>query len=82
MAAGRPIIAFGQGGAAETVMDGVTGTFIEMQTWEDIGNAAIRFDPSRYDPRKIRLHAETFGKDAFQKRLKERIGIAWANRAI
>ncbi len=82
MAAGRPIIAFGQGGAAETVMDGVTGTFFEMQTWEDIGNAAIRFDPSRYDPRKIRAHAETFGKAAFQKRLKERLGTAWASRAV
>lgn len=82
MAAGRPIIAFGQGGASETVMDGVTGTFIEMQTWEDIGNAAIRFDPSRYDPRKIRAHAETFGKAAFQKRLKERLGTAWTTRAV
>ncbi len=82
MAAGRPIIAFGQGGAAETVMDGVTGTFFEMQTWEDIGNAAMRFDPSRYDPRKIRAHAETFGKTAFQKRLKERLATAWDSRTV
>lgn len=82
MAAGRPIIAFGQGGAAETIMNGVTGTFIEKQTWEDIGNAAIRFDPSRYDPRKIRLHAETFGKRPFLERLKRRLHDAWTARNV
>lgn len=78
MAAGRPIIAFGQGGAAETVMDGVTGQFFEVQCWEDVGNAALRFDPSKYDPREIRKHAETFGKPAFFARMKERIARAWA----
>lgn len=82
MAAGRPIIAFGQGGAAETIMNGITGTFIEKQAWEDIGNAAIRFDPSRYDPRKIRLHAETFGKRAFLQRLKDRLNVAWTTREV
>lgn len=71
MAAGRPIIAFGQGGAAETVLDGVTGRFFEVQCWEDIGNAAMRFDPSRYDPRRIRAHAERFSKREFQSRFRE-----------
>lgn len=70
MAAGRPIIAFGQGGAAETVLDGVTGQFFEVQCWEDIGNAAIRFDPGRYDPRRIRAHAERFSKTRFKERMK------------
>lgn len=78
MAAGRPIIAFGQGGAAETVLDGVTGTFFEVQCWEDIGNAVLRFDPSRFDPRKIRQHAETFGKPRFLRQMKERLDQAWA----
>lgn len=78
MAAGRPIIAFGQGGAAETVLDGVTGTFFEIQCWEDVGNAVLRFDPARFDPRKIRQHAETFGKPRFLHQLKERLDRAWA----
>lgn len=69
MAAGKPIIAFGQGGAAETVLDGVTGQFFEVQCWEDIGNAAIRFEPGRYDPRRIRAHAERFSKKHFQERM-------------
>jgi len=70
MAAGRPIIAFGQGGAAETVLDGITGEFFEVQCWEDIGNAALRFDPSHYDPRRIRAHAERFSKTRFKERIR------------
>jgi glycosyltransferase involved in cell wall biosynthesis len=77
MAAGRPIIAFGHGGAAETVMDGVTGTFFEVQCWEDVGNAALRFDPSRFDPREIRRHAETFGKTRFLRQMQERVAAVW-----
>lgn len=77
MAAGRPIIAFGQGGAAETVMDGVTGTFFEVQCWEDVGNAALRFDPAHFDPRQIRRHAESFGKPRFQQQLMDRLNAAW-----
>ncbi len=78
MAAGRPIIAFGQGGAAETVLNGVTGTFFEVQCWEDVGNAVLRFDPGSFDPRKIRQHAETFGKPRFLEQMKERLDRAWA----
>lgn len=77
MAAGRPIIAFGQGGATETVLDGVTGTFFEIQCWEDIGNAVLRFDPSRFDARKIREHAESFGKPRFLAQIQDRLERAW-----
>ena len=82
MAAGRPIIAFGQGGAAETVIDGVTGSFFEIQTWEDVGNAALRFDPSRFDPREIRRHAESFSKPRFQRQLKDRVNLAWSRHHV
>ncbi len=68
MAAGRPVIAFGEGGARETVKDGITGQVIEAQTWEDIGDAVIRFDPAAYDPVAIRAHAETFSKDRFKEK--------------
>jgi glycosyltransferase involved in cell wall biosynthesis len=68
MAAGKPVIAYGEGGAAETVLNGVTGRVIETQAWEDIGDAVIRWDASRYDPRAIRAHAETFSKERFKER--------------
>jgi len=70
MAAGKPVIAYGQGGARETVVDGVTGAFIEAQTWEDIGDAIIRFNAATYDPVTIRAHAEGFSKERFKERFK------------
>lgn len=70
MAAGKPVIAYGVGGAKETVLDGVTGIHLEAQTWEDIGDAVIRFNPSRFDSFAIRAHAERFSKERFQERFK------------
>ncbi|MFA5935590.1 MAG: glycosyltransferase [Patescibacteria group bacterium] len=68
MAAGRPVLTYGKGGGAETVKHGVTGLHLESQSWEDIGDAVIRFDPSRFDPNVIRAHAETFSKERFKER--------------
>lgn len=69
MAAGRPIIAFGQGGASETVVPGKTGTYIEAQNWEDIGDAVIRHKPEAYKPEEIRAHAEKFAFDIFEGKI-------------
>lgn len=79
MAAGRPVIAYGKGGAKETVIPGVTGVHIEAQSWEDIGDAVIRFDPTRYDPAAIRAHAETFSKQRFMERMSDFISHATAH---
>ncbi len=70
MAAGKPVIAYGRGGGAETILDGVTGTFIEAQTWVDIGDAVIRFDVRRFDPAAIRAHAMTFSKRRFEEGMR------------
>ncbi len=70
MSAGRPVIAYGVGGSSETIIPGVTGTFIEAQTWEDIADAIIRFDPYAYDPIAIRAHAERYSKERFKERMK------------
>ncbi len=45
-AAGAPVIAFGEGGALETVRDGVTGLFFREQTVESVVHALQRFDAS------------------------------------
>jgi glycosyltransferase involved in cell wall biosynthesis len=76
MAAGRPVIAYGHGGATETIIPGVTGEFFDVQCWEDIGNAVIRFDHSRYQPAIIRNHAEQFSKQQFHNRMRAFINQA------
>ncbi len=73
MSAGRPVIAYGKGGALETVVEGVTGTFIHEQTWEELANAVIRFEPEKYNPETIRQHAKQFDVTEFKNRIKEMV---------
>ncbi|MDD2786068.1 MAG: glycosyltransferase [Patescibacteria group bacterium] len=73
MAAGRPVIAFGQGGSAETVVADKTGKFIDVQAWEDIGDAVIRYRSDDYKPEEIRRHAENFSFAAFEEKLLKSI---------
>jgi len=71
MAAGRPVIAYGVGGAAETVLPHKTGKFIEKQTWEDIGDAVIRHKNTDYNPKEIRHFAESFSYENFEKKIMQ-----------
>ena len=64
-AAGRPTIAYGAGGALETVVPGVTGVFFESQTIGALADAFRHFDSSSFDPQRLRAHAERFGPDRF-----------------
>jgi len=77
MASGRPVIAYRKGGALETVVEGVTGEFFDDQEWEELATAVIRFDPSRYDARTIRAHAEAFDVKAFKRRIAVYVAEAW-----
>lgn len=70
-AAGTPVIAWGQGGAEETVVAGVTGQFIDEQSWEEIAGTIIRFDRSKFDPLLIREHARKFDVSVFRNNMRQ-----------
>lgn len=70
MAAGRPVIAYAGGGALDTVVEGVTGTFFHEQTPESLAQAVCRFDEASYDPAAIRAHAEQFDVKKFKAHLQ------------
>ncbi len=74
MASGRPVIAFGRGGATETVVDGVTGVFFEQQTVEAIIDAEQRLRSRRFDPAAIAAHARRFSADIFETQMAAYIG--------
>jgi glycosyltransferase involved in cell wall biosynthesis len=67
-ACGTPVIAFGRGGARETVLDGQTGVLFEEQTVESIRQGIERFERlrSQFDTRLIRRHAEKFSAGRFR----------------
>ena len=70
-ACGTPAIAYGAGGALETVVKGITGEFFDRQTKESLLAALRAFNPSAYDAGKIREQAMKFDKKNFQKRIRD-----------
>ncbi|MBP1464549.1 glycosyltransferase [Candidatus Chloroploca sp. M-50] len=70
MAAGRPVIAYGAGGALETVIDGVTGRFFHQQTAAAVAAAVAASHADWYDQAAIRRHAEQYRRDLFLSRMR------------
>ena len=69
-ACGRPVVALGEGGAVESVVDGVTGLLVKDPTVGAFA-AALRDVSSRdFDGAAIRRHAESFSRDRFQQQFQ------------
>lgn len=69
MSAGRPVLAFGGGGALDTVVPGVTGELFPEQRWESLHTTLEQFQPSAYDPMACHAQAEQFDVAHFRRRL-------------
>ncbi len=69
-AAGRPVIAFGRGGATETVVHGATGVFFEEQEVDSLAEAMLDFERMTFDPGLCRRNAERFDRREFCLRLR------------
>lgn len=69
MSAGRPVIAFGGGGALDTIVPGETGELFATQSWESLHAQLAEFRPSDYDPATCRQQAERFDGAIFRRRL-------------
>jgi len=68
-ASGRPVIAYGVGGALASVIDGVTGTFFYAQTVESLAEVLESFDERKYDPQSARNNALEFDMPRFHRRI-------------
>ena len=69
MASGRPVVALGQGGALDTVIEGKTGRMFAEQTAESLARVLSEFDPADYDPDVVRDHALSFDRSEFRRKL-------------
>jgi glycosyltransferase involved in cell wall biosynthesis len=69
MASGRPVVAFGRGGATETVAQGVSGVFFLEQTVEAITSAVGGLAESNFRSEKIAAHARQFGREQFFQKM-------------
>ncbi len=70
MATGTPVLALSVGGAAETVVDGVTGILLDSFDDEGSVRRAVA-EVSSMDPQACRRRAMDFHRDIFERRMRE-----------
>jgi glycosyltransferase involved in cell wall biosynthesis len=81
-ACGVPVIAFGRGGARETVRgldsDSPTGIHFAAQTVESIASAVGEFERARISPAACRENAEAFSEERFRENFGSFVDRKWA----
>jgi len=65
-AAGTPVIAYGVGGALDTIQDGVSGLFFDAQEPESVQAAIRRFSAIEWNPERVRANALRFTPERFR----------------
>lgn len=73
MASGRPVIAFREGGATETIIEGETGLFFNQQTSEAIIETVEGFGEFDFDSEVIVKNAERFSTEVFKNSINRLI---------
>jgi glycosyltransferase involved in cell wall biosynthesis len=81
MASGRPVVALRRGGAVETVVEGLTGTFFDEPAPEALIDAVARAVRTDWDPAAIRRHAAQYDESIFLARMRAYLDRALAERA-
>ena len=69
-AAGKPVLAYGDGGALETVIPGETGLFFRDPEPEAINAVVAEFERIEWNPARIRANAERFAEEKFITAMK------------
>jgi glycosyltransferase involved in cell wall biosynthesis len=69
-ACGTPVVAQADGGALETVVDGVTGTLVAPGSVEAMAEAVRRAVETDFDRHAVRAHAERFSRPRFAAEIR------------
>ncbi len=80
MASGKPVIAFGRGGALETVIDSDTqrtGILFREQTVDSLVAALDRFRATRFEADRLRSHAVKFDREVYKSRMRDFVASRW-----
>jgi glycosyltransferase involved in cell wall biosynthesis len=64
---GTPVIAFGAGGALETVIEGKTGVFFKEQNPDALNGAIDKAEKIHFNKTEMRRNSVKFSRDAFRK---------------
>lgn len=68
-ACGKPVLAYGKGGALETVIHGETGIHFKEPHPDSLNDGLELLESITWDPSKIRKHAEKFSEERFLREM-------------
>ncbi|HPN67541.1 MAG TPA: glycosyltransferase [bacterium] len=71
MSYGKPVVAFAEGGAMESVLEGKTGLFFQEQTVDSLNEAIERLEKMNFDCNNIVNRAKQFSRSRFVRELQE-----------
>lgn len=70
MAVGTPVVALGEGGVRDSVIDGQTGVFFDRSDVASLRAALDTVESRAWDRAAIRAHARTFSRAAFDEKFR------------
>lgn len=76
-ACGTPVIAFGRGGAVETIQPGVTGVLFSELSVESLQVALDNFRDITFNKSTLRSHAERYSRRVFKEKIERYILTKW-----
>lgn len=79
-ACGRPVIAYREGGAQDTIRQGLNGLFFEKQTRESLAKTLLGFQSWTWDSARIRAYAAGFGEERFEREMRAAVSAALSAR--
>lgn len=81
-ACGTPVIAYGRGGARDTVLDGKTGILFTEQTDQGIIDAVNRYEQAgvEFTAEQISQFAQRFSNERFRSEIIEAVEQAWMQK--
>lgn len=65
---GAPVVAYGAGGALDTVIDGVTGILFPRQEVDSMVEAIAQFKRTEFDRSRLVANAKRFSNEIFEKK--------------
>jgi glycosyltransferase involved in cell wall biosynthesis len=80
LAAGRPVVAFAEGGTADTIRDGEGGAVFNEATPASLASALDALERRSFAPGALRALARRFDRDEFERRFAAWVEDAWRAR--
>jgi len=77
MSVGTPVLAYGRGGASETVIAGTTGLLFDEQTPEALATAMKHFETLEFDRDTLHRYAKQYDTEHFVDQLSKHISATY-----